>query len=51
MRLIEKTLITTAKAVPVTTIKITIIKRILVALKYKKGSKNRYYKLYQQQDP
>ena len=44
----EKALITTARAVPVIIIKITIIKRILVALKYKKGNKNRYYKLYQQ---
>ena len=47
----EKVLIITAKAVLVTTTKITIIERILIALKYKKGGKDRYYKLYQQQDP
>ena len=35
-----------AKAVLITTIRITIIERILIALKYKKGSKDRYYKLH-----
>ena len=49
MRLMERALIITAKAVPVITAKIIIIKRILVALKYKESS-NRYYRLYQQQD-
>ena len=44
----ERALITTAKAVLVTTTRITIIERILVALKYKEGSKDKYYKLYQQ---
>ena len=47
----EKVLITTARAVPVTTTRITIIERILVVLKYKEGSKDRYYRLYWQQDP
>ena len=42
----EKVLTTTARAVPVTTIRITIIERILVALKYKEGGKDRYYRLY-----
>ena len=42
----KKTLIIIAKAVPVTTTKITIMERILMALKYKKGSKDRYYRLY-----
>jgi hypothetical protein len=37
-----------AKAVLVITIKIIIIKKILVALKYKKGSKDRYYRFHQQ---
>ena len=46
MRLTERALTTTAKAVPVTTAKIIIIERILVALKYKKSSKDRYYRLY-----
>jgi len=32
--------------VPVTTARITTIERILVASEYKKGSKDRYYKLY-----
>ena len=43
----KKALIITAKAVPVTTIRIIIIERILVALEYKEGSKDRYYRLYQ----
>ena len=42
----EKALIITAKAVPVTIIRIIIIERILMALKYKKGSKDKYYRLY-----
>ena len=46
MRPIKKALTTTAKAVPVTTTRIIIIEKILIALEYKKGSKNRYYKLY-----
>ena len=44
----EKALIITAKAVPVTITRIIIIERILVALEHKEGSKNRYYRLYQQ---
>ena len=51
MRPMEKVLIITAKAVLVITTKITIIERIFVALKYKEGNKDRYYRLYQQQDP
>ena len=47
----EKVLTTTARAVPVTTIRITIIERILVASKYKEGNKDKYYKLHQQQNP
>ena len=35
----------TAKAVLIIT-KITIIERVLVVLKYKKGSKDEYYKIY-----
>ena len=46
MRPIEKVLIITARAVPVTTIKIIIIEKILVALKYKEGNKDRYYRFY-----
>ena len=46
MRLMEKTLIIIAKAVLVTIIKMIIIERILVILKYKKGSKDGYYRLY-----
>jgi hypothetical protein len=34
------------KAVLVTIIKITIIERILVASKYKKGGKDKYYRLH-----
>ena len=44
--LIERALIIIARAVPITTIRIIIIEKILVALKYKKGSKDRYYRLY-----
>ena len=47
-RPIERALIITAKAVPVTTTRITIMEKILIALEYKEGGKNRYYKLYQQ---
>ena len=45
-RPMEKVPTITARAVPVIITKITIIERILVALKYKKGSKDRYYRLY-----
>ena len=37
---------TTARAVPVTTARIIIIERILVASKYKESNKDRYYRLY-----
>ena len=47
----ERALTTTAKAVLVTTTKIIIIERILVALKHKEDSKDKYYRLYQQRDP
>jgi hypothetical protein len=46
MRLIEKALTIMARAVPVIITKITIIERILVALKHKEGGKDRYYRLY-----
>ena len=42
----EKALITITKTVLVTTARITTIERILVALKHKKGNKDRYYRLY-----
>ena len=42
----ERALIITAKVVPITTIRIIIIERILVASEYKKGGKDRYYRLY-----
>ena len=42
----ERALIITARAVPVTIIKIIIIERILVALKHKEGGKDKYYKLH-----
>ena len=45
MRLTEKVPIITARAVPVTTARMTIMKRILVASEYKKSG-NRCYKLY-----
>jgi hypothetical protein len=35
-----------ARVVLVIIIRIIIIKRILVALEYKEGSKDRYYRLY-----
>ena len=43
---IEKVLIITAKTVLVTTARMMTIKRILVVLEYKKGSKDGYYRLY-----
>jgi hypothetical protein len=46
IRLIERALIITARVVPVIIIRIIIIKRMLVALEYKKGGKDRYYRLY-----
>ena len=46
--IIERALIITAGTVPVIIIRIAIIERILVALEYKKGSKDKYYRLYQQ---
>jgi hypothetical protein len=45
-RLIERALIITARAVLVIITRITVIERILVALKYKESSKDRYYRLY-----
>jgi len=45
-RLIERVLIITAGAVLVIITRITIIERILVALEYKEGGKDRYYRLY-----
>jgi hypothetical protein len=45
-RLIERALIITARVVLVIIIRIIIIERILVVLEYKKGSKDRYYRLY-----
>ena len=41
----EKVPIITAKAVPVTTARMIIMERILVASEYKKSG-NRYYKLH-----
>ena len=46
MRLIERAPIIIAGAVLVIITRITIIERILVALEYKKGSKDGYYRLY-----
>ena len=46
MRPIERVLIITVRAVPVTTTKITLMERILVALKYKEGGKDKYYRFY-----
>ena len=43
----KKTLIITARAIPVIITRIIIMERILVALKYKKSGKDRYYRLYQ----
>ena len=45
----ERALIITAKAVPVTTARITTIERILVVLEYKESG-NKYYRLHQQQN-
>ena len=45
MRLMERAPIIIARAIPVTTAKITTIKRILVASEYKE-SNNRYYRLH-----
>ena len=45
-KLTERALITTAGTVLVITARIIIIKRILVALEYKKGIKDGYYRLY-----
>jgi hypothetical protein len=45
IRLIERALIIIARAVLVIIIRITIIERMLVALEYKKGGKDRYYRL------
>ena len=45
MRPTERALITTARAVPVTIIRITTMERILVTSKYKESG-NRYYRLY-----
>ena len=42
----ERALIITARAVLVIIVRIIIIERILVALEYKEGSKDRYYRLY-----
>ena len=44
--IIERALIITARTVLVIIIRIIIIERILVALEYKKGGKDRYYRLY-----
>ena len=46
IRLTGKVLTTTAKAVPVITARIIIIKRILVASEYKESNKDGYYRLY-----
>ena len=42
----ERALIIMARAIPVIIARIIIIERILVALEYKEGSKNKYYRLY-----
>jgi len=46
MRLIEIALIITAGVVLVIITRIIVIERMLVALEYKEGSKDRYYRLY-----
>ena len=46
IRLIERALIITARAVLVIIVRIIIIKRMLVALEYKESSKNKYYRFY-----
>jgi len=45
MRLMERALIIIVRVVLII-IKMAIIKRILVVLKYKEGNKDRYYRLY-----
>jgi hypothetical protein len=45
-RPIERAPIITTRAIPVIIARIIIIERILVALEYKEGSKNKYYRLY-----
>jgi len=45
-RPMERTLIIIAGVVLIITAKIIIIERILVALEYKEGGKDRYYRLY-----
>jgi hypothetical protein len=42
----ERALIIIAKAVLVIITRVTTIERILVVLKHKEGSKDRYYRLY-----
>ena len=42
----ERAPIIITRAMLVIIARITIIERILVALKYKEGSKNKYYRLY-----
>ena len=44
--IIERAPIITAGMVPVIITRIIIIERMLVALEYKKGGKDRYYRLY-----
>ena len=44
--IIERALIIIAGIVLVIITRITIIERMLVVLEYKKGSKDRYYRLY-----
>jgi len=46
IRLIERALIITAGIVLVIIARIIIIERMLVALEYKKGGKDGYYRLY-----
>jgi len=46
IRPMERAPTTTARTVPVTTARIIIMERILVASEHKKGGKNRCYKLY-----
>jgi len=45
-RPIERAPTIMARTVPVITARITTIERMLVASEYKKGSKDRYYRLY-----
>ena len=42
----ERALIITARTVPVITVKIIIIIKMLAVLEHKKSGKNGYYKLY-----